>query len=315
MNRHARRVSKATARHARKSSDHEIVVIHEAGHAVAKALAISELGYGLNEAISHIKIGAERIGRVSAGSNVILVSQGVTFGPAFSQDISASATGFKTAFLAARAKNTDVLRGADAAELRVGILQAAKMAGADISRWFGARTFNAVAGAVAEAIFSKREVIEIFWNDYAALSDRESIAVDATSAGIPPNEAIFVIKRMTVLAAYVMQNPIVWAAVLALAKALPEAGRMDGSEAIRIITTAVSEVELSEIFREGLEATAQFESDIAAQKIVVATRPDGSTHLIKGGEHISDPTMKALNYQCVSPTLQEALWQAFGDGA
>jgi phage-related protein len=39
MNRQTRRAAKAMARHTVKSKDHQIVAVHEAGHAVAKVMA------------------------------------------------------------------------------------------------------------------------------------------------------------------------------------------------------------------------------------------------------------------------------------
>jgi uncharacterized protein YjiS (DUF1127 family) len=221
MSRHERRAARAMARHA-NTAKHHLVTVHEAGHAVAKVLASAELGYQASEAIAYIDIGSAPDGMVSADGKMLLRSQAVTFGPTFSREISAAAEEFEKARLAGGSKV--ILQGSDARELYSGIFQAARTAGADIGRWLRARVFDAVAGPLAEAIASDQRFGDVFWKGYVAEGDWNGIVSDFKLSGTPAHEGFSVVNRMAVLAAYVMQNPLVWNAVLALAKRLPKAG-------------------------------------------------------------------------------------------
>jgi hypothetical protein len=113
-----------------------------------------------------------------------------------------------------------------------------------------------------------------------------------------------------------MQDPLVWNAVLALAKRLPKAGRMPGSEAARIITNTTSEANLRNIFYASLEAVEEMEDEIAAATVVLANLADGSTHLIKGKDRLmGDGEIAVLKYECKLPVLAETLRDAFGDSS
>jgi hypothetical protein len=312
MNRHARRAARAMARHASNAKDHHLIAVHEAGHAVAKVLASGELGYAASEAIAYIEIGSARDGTVSADGKMLLRSQAVTFGPTFSREIADAAEEFENARLAGQTK--EMLQGSDTRELYPEILHAARTAGADIGRWLRARVFDAVAGPLAEAIASNRQFGDVFWKGYAAEGDWNGIVSDLKISGTPVPEGFSLVNRMAVLAAYVMQDPLVWNAVIALAKRLPKAGRMGGSGAARIITDSMSEADLRTIFPAGLETLAKLEEEIAAASVVVATLPDGSKHLVKGKDHLAKHG-EALLYECNLPVLAETLRDAFGDGS
>ena len=179
------------ARHTLKPKDHQIVAIHEAGHAIAKVMTAPDFGYKVNQAVTYIDIGSQGPGRVSPDGKMILRSQAVTYGPMFSKEISLAAAEFKAAFLGDRASLT--VQGDESREFFCGFLNAARTAGADIKRWFRIRAFDAVAGCVAEANFSKRDFGELFFEDYSAEGDRGSIAHDRQMAAIPASEATLVV--------------------------------------------------------------------------------------------------------------------------
>ena len=55
MNRHERRAQERLAKRKLDGSN-RIIAVYEAGHAVAKMLAVNELGYGLESAIERIEM-------------------------------------------------------------------------------------------------------------------------------------------------------------------------------------------------------------------------------------------------------------------
>ena len=302
------------ARHTPKRKYHQIVAVHEAGHAVAKVMAAPDFGYEVHEAVAYIDVGSQEPCGLTPDGKMILRSQGVTYGPTFSKEISLAAAGFTAAFFADRTSLT--VQGNDRRELFCGILNAARTAGADINRWFRIRAFDAVAGCVAEANFSKRDFGELFFQDYAAESDRGGIAHDARMAAIPARETKLVISHMAAVNAYLMQDEKIWAAVLALAKELPVVGLMPGREAVKIITGILSPNDLAVAYREAAKEIDRLKAEIEAQPIVTAICADQSTILVKGIEHLSDKELvTALQYECKLPVFAEALGYAFGDGS
>ena len=313
MNRHERRKAKALSRLGHKSDGPTVVAVHEAGHAVAKVLAIGELGYSIHEAIEYIVMGTNKSLARSANRKMMLRSQGVTFGHTFSKDMAAAASRESVPSLPFRAWGAKPL---DLVQNR----RASRAAGADVGKWFRARVFDAVTGSIAEAIFTKQTFHDV-WNGYQAESDQISVVRDAHISGISTNEINSTIDRMAALSAYLMEKPEVWAGVLALANKLPPVGRMDGDEAVAIITKALSEFDLSGMFADGLEGIAELEQEIRANKIVAARTPDGSNNVIKGKELITKmkdeviDRVEFLPYQCTFPVFGETLWRAFGDGA
>jgi hypothetical protein len=316
MNRHARRAAKTMARHTLKPKDHQIVAVHEAGHAVAKALAAPDFGYEVDEAVAYIDVGSQGPSWLASDGKMILRSQGVTYGPTFSKEISLAAEEFKAAFLADRASLT--VQGNDSREFLCGILNAARTAGADIKRWFRIRAFDAVAGCIAEAIFSKRDFGELFF-DHSAERDRRDIARDAHMAAIPTSEATLVISHMAAVNAYLMQDDKIWAAVLALAKELPLVGRMPGREAVKIITGILSPNDLAAAYGDAVKKIDKLKAEIEAQPIVTAFCADQSTILVKGIDHLagreSVTARQYMQYKCKLPVFAETLRYAFGDGS
>jgi hypothetical protein len=280
-------------------------------------LAAGELGYSINEAIDRIEIRMGETLRGSVDGRMMLRSQGVTYSPTFSRDIEEAALDFEQTYFSGRT-GAVTLEGREATEFWSKKVELGRAAGADIGKWFRARTFDAVSGSMAEAIFSKRAFYDV-WSGYQAETDLLGVVREAEWAGIGSNEVTSTIKRMAVLAACVMENPEVWAAVLALAKNLPAVGRVDGAQAAAIITGVIPETDLAGTFGKALERVAELEQEINAAEIVVVRTPDGSHNLIKGGKVVdklrgkSQDGAEVLEYECTFLVFAETLCQAFGD--
>ena len=199
MNRKDRRRAKALAGRSLDDDTRTVISIHEAGHAVAKVLAAGQLGRSISESISYIDMGSQKDLGPSIDGTMVLRSQAVTFGPMFSREITSSATEFMQGCFAEHGvpegSNALVLKGGDSSK----IIGLARAAGADIGKWFRARTFDAVAGAMAESIISNQSFTEVFWKGYGAYSDRQSVASDAKLGGIAALEAFSTLMRWLLL--------------------------------------------------------------------------------------------------------------------
>jgi hypothetical protein len=317
MNRHERRKAKALSR---RDQNHgpTVVAVHEAGHAVAKVLAIGELGYSIDEAITYIDMGSNEALVPSVDGKMMLHSQGVTYGPVFSKDIATASRELIQAYPSE--DEMLLLQDAKAHEHFSQSVALGRAAGADIGKWFRARVFDAVTGSITEAIFTKRTFYDV-WNGYQAENDRLSVVRDAKASGIAVNEIKSVIDRMAALAAYLMEKPEIWAAVLALASKLPAVGRMDGDQAVAIIAKALPASELTGMFTEALEHVTELEQEIRANQIVAVRTPDEKMDLTKGKELLQKfkdgdiGNGEILTYECRFPIFAETLWRAFGDGA
>jgi hypothetical protein len=319
MNRHERRKAKALSRLGHKNNGPTVAAVHEAGHAVAKVLAIGELGYSIDDAIKYIDMGSNQAFGPSVDGQMMMYSQGVTFGPKFSKQIEEASREFKQAYLSEHEHG--VLQGAETHEFLSKFVELGRAAGADIGKWFRARVFDAVTGSIAEAIVTKRTFNDV-WNGYQAEGDVSGVMRDASISGIAVDEVKSTIKRTAALSAYLMEQPEVWAAVVALGNKLPIVGRMDGDKAVAIITKALSESGLRGMFADGLEGIADLERQISAAKVVFAKCADDSNHLIKGGELIKrikdygiGERVEHVQFQCTFRIFAETLCRAFGDGA
>ncbi len=212
------------------------------------------------------------------------------------------------------------LEGREQLEFSSKLVELGRAAGADIGRWFRARTFDAVSGSMAEAIFSKRAFYDV-WHGYEAESDEESVVRDAVWAGIGTDEIKSTIRRMAVLSFCVMERPEVWAAVLALANKLPTVGTMKGVTAVEIIAGGIPAASLTGIFREASERVAELQREISVAKVVIVETPGGLKDLTKGKQllqKIKDGDIDSgeiLTYQGTLPVFGEVLFHAFGDGA
>ena len=181
MNRKDRRRANALARRSLNDDARKVVSTHEAGHAVAKVLAAGQFGHSIGKSILYIDMGSENDLRPGT---MVLSSQGVTFGPMFSQEITSAATEFMVGAEhgVPEGSKTVVPKGGDPYEHYLKIIELARAAGADIGKWFRARTLDAVAGPMAESIISNQSFNEVFWKGYGAYSDRRSVASDAKIA-------------------------------------------------------------------------------------------------------------------------------------
>jgi hypothetical protein len=303
MNRNARRAEKATARKAFSPSDIPVAAIHEAGHAVAKVLAIEELGWDLRDAIADIEIYCDQ--------------SGVTHGHMFSRAIEEGSQEFKSAYLA----EFGTPSGADIRSFLAEVFRHGRNAGTDIDRWFRARTFVAVSGAVAEAIYSEQSFHQVWESDHA-MGDRSSVASDALLADMPPEHVIPVIDRMAAISAHIMEKTSVWSAVLTLAKALPAVGRMAGSDAIRCIASVIPRRERASLFSDSLVRINEIEVAMHRAPVAVARGPFSTLDdLLKGKKIVQDATQRglktveAVKINCQRAISAETLWRAFGDGA
>jgi hypothetical protein len=280
-----------------------MVAIHEAGHAVAKVLTIEELGWHLRDAIADIEIYCDQ--------------SGVTHGHMFSRAIEEGSQEFKSAYLA----EVGIPTGTDARSFLAEVLRHGRAAGADIERWFRARTFEAVSGPVAEAIYSEQSFHQVWESDHA-LGDRSGVASDALLADMPPEHVIPVIDHMAALSAHIMEKASVWTAVLTLAKALPAVGRMAGSHAVTCIASAIPRRERAGLFSDSLVRINEIEVAMHQARVAVACGPFSALDdLLKGKEIVQEATRRGLKavevvkISCHRAISAETLWRAFGDGA
>ena len=191
---------------------------------------------------------------LSADKKMLMRLQGVTYGPIFSREIDAAAFEVKNTYL----KGLTSLDGAEQIEFFSKIIETGRLAGADIDKWFQARTFDAVSGPMAEAIFSKREFCEI-WNGYEAENDMSSVVRDAHISKIGSDVLHGTINRMSLLSARMMEQPKVWSAVLTLAKQLPAMGTMAGARAVAIIGSVLPGPDIHEMFANGVKGLSELQ--------------------------------------------------------
>jgi hypothetical protein len=285
-----------------------IVAVHEAGHAVARALVAGELGYSLHEVISLIDMGA-KADRWEDGRRVTR-DQGSTWGPSLSKDMEMASREFHAAY---RKKRDEP--GYETDTYWPTTMKLSQAAGADIERWFRARAFQHVSGPIAEAIASNRPFIDV-WHGHGwdADDDRRSLAFDVEIANVGRRKRASTLDNIAVVSASLMDKAEVWAAVLALAEKLPDFGTMDGRKALGIISSAVPESELATLFGKAMQRVSELERKIRVATAVSMQTVDGSNIVIKS--RVKGKTnVRELQYQCVFPVFAETLRRAFGDGA
>ena len=317
MNRHQRRAAQAKARNAGKSGTSRIVAVHEAGHAVAKVLAAGDLGYGFGQIISRIEMKPSDSWEKSVDGKALTRTQAVTFGPKFSVDILIASNDFIGTYLSEHGE----VGGRQVHEFNSKIIELGRAAGADIGKWLFARTFDGVSGSMAEAIVSNRPFYEV-WNGRESEGDLWSIIEDCKISGTENRKITTLIEETAALSALVMDDPKVWAAVLALAKTLARVDQMDGSKVISIITRVLPEVDLTSKFATAVERLHEVKEQIAVNEVVIARFPDGSHGCIKGEEVIEKSRaggckpseLEALCYVSNHLVCAETLNMAFGDG-
>ena len=303
MNRKARRAEKTKGRKANTPTDIPIAAVHEAGHAVAMVLTIGELGYGIREAIAHIEMHPDQ--------------SGVAYKHMFSRDIEEGSAEFKRTYISERGTPC----GADVHSSLTQVVQCGRAAGANIDRWFRARTFDAVSGSIAEAIHSDRSFHQVWLSDHA-MRDRLRVAEDLSLADVPAEQVTEVFDRIAALSAHIMQKPLVWTAVLKLAKALPVVGRMSGSKAVSCIASAIPLLDRATLFAESIFYIHDIETIIGQADVVVAAGPfNPLQEVIKGRKVFQEAgrchrkIVPGVTINCERHITVETLWRAFGDGA
>jgi hypothetical protein len=303
MNRKAQRAEKTKGRKAHTPTKISIAAVHEAAHAVAMVLTIGELGYGIREAITHIEMHPDR--------------SGVTCKHMFSRDIEEGSAEFKRAYISERGTPF----GADVHSFLTQIVQCGRAAGANIDRWFRARTLNAISGSIAEAIYSDRSFYQVWLSDHA-MSDRLRVAEDVSLADMPAEQVTEVFDRMAALSAHIMLKPSVWTAVLKLAKALPLVGRMSGWKAVSCIASAIPLRDRATFFAESIFYIHDIGTIIGQADVVVAAGPfNPLLEVIKGRTVVREAVQAGrkispgVTINCERQITVETLWRAFGDGS
>src|SRR5262249_5087454 len=179
MNRKERRAARSSL--GRKPP--QIVAVHESSHAVAKTLAIGELGYGIEQAVDHIEMGSSRAAGNSIDGAMRFYEEGVTYGTTFSAEIEAAGREYRDAYVAEHG----MPMGDATLQFLSKMIEFGRAAGADIQRWFQVRVFDAVFASVAEAVFVNRTFADV-WGGYEVENDHSSIARNAVIAGIPDEQ-------------------------------------------------------------------------------------------------------------------------------
>jgi hypothetical protein len=200
------------------------VAVHEAGHAVARVLLAKEMGIDPYKAVSYIEVHEHPVAMGdSIDGNAAMSSQAVTFGPMFSDEIQ-------------KAMGLLLVPGSSIEhEAVVAGIARARDKGADIDGWLDGRLAIALAGSAAEARYLKRPMGELL-NAYEAEGDIKSAADDAFRAGLTAKEAIEARVGQAAAACEGLFNlEGVWQAVLAVADAIPAAGRVDGDAVADIV--------------------------------------------------------------------------------
>lgn len=231
MNRRERRAAEAAARKQNEGGGLEpVVAFHEAGHAIARYLTAAELGYAPEEAIARIEIASGPLRPLgdSFDGKATTYSQAVTFGPKLSKAMDATAR----PILMRVAGQT--ISGKAHFDLLVEIVAAARAAGADIDAWLGARALQAVFGAVAEALCTRKPFDEV-WNDYQCEEDMRGIVANCMTAGLPTEAIQPVIDAAVERAKVEVARPGMLDALNALSRHLHDHGTTKGRLAVSII--------------------------------------------------------------------------------
>jgi hypothetical protein len=216
--------------HARKATLDPVIAVHEAGHAIARFLAIGGLGgYSEDAAIAYIEVHtdlARAPGRDSFEKKATLHSQAITYGPRFPKQVSDAVLRLNSA--------TDVTLD----ELTA-IFAKARDDGVDIDKWLRAKLFEIVSGPMAEAIFSRQNFWKI-WDSCGAEEDLRAAIENCLLAGIGSDEIQLWLDEAAKRSLETFRRPEVWRATRALANSLPVNGRVDGKLAVGIIRSAMT---------------------------------------------------------------------------
>jgi hypothetical protein len=281
----------------------KIVAVHEAGHAVARVLVAGELGYSLDEVISVIAMGA-KVDWYENGQRMTR-DQGSTWGPFLSKEMEIASREWHAKY---RKRHEGVYKPGTYWPTTMKLCRAA---GVEIGKWFRARALQAVSGPIAEAIASKRPFIDIWNGDGWDFSqDRTGLVFDAECVNIGGRKFISTINRAAAISACLMENPEVWAALLAVAEKLPESGWMYGRKAVSIISSKVAEP--ATLFDKADKRVSELKLKIGPATVISMQSADGSNIPIKG-EANGKTNARELQLECVFPVFPETLRRLFGE--
>jgi hypothetical protein len=114
-----------------------------------------------------------------------------------------------------------------------------KSAGVDVIVWAQAKAVVTMAGPVAEAIYCRRDVLDVV-QSHECQSDVSILYRDCSLAGMAEEDVARCLCRAVDIAASFLSRENVWSAVKALAAKLPSVGKMKGKEAAKIIDAALA---------------------------------------------------------------------------
>jgi hypothetical protein len=223
MNRQQRRAVQARSK---KIPLNPIVAFHEAGHAVGRYITAADMGLSVDNAIAFIDVAPGTSLGSSLDKTMQFTSQAVTFGPAFSVPIQAVLS-----------RECGDLRSLEFKDV-VRAVAIASAEGADISKWLNAKALIAVFGPAAEAVITRKSFEEVL-HSYECEGDLRDLVRDCTYAGLESSEIQSMIDDAAKKCVSLIQRPEICAAINALAKQLPNAGRMKGQDAVAIIGRAI----------------------------------------------------------------------------
>ena len=220
MNRRARRACKVP-----KPQADRVTAVHEAGHAVARVLTASDMGFGPERAIEEIEIGGSAVTVLGENRGGLkLEGQAITRGPMFSLDIMV---------------HIDQPGPYDFAYLRHVVMKAGA-AGADTQKWLKAKALIMACGTAAEAKLLSVN-FDTVWQRPAAAGDLGDIIRDCHLAGVDTPEAINAVSEEAADRAITLfERKDVWRAVLAVADILPAKGVVKGDRIARIVLASMA---------------------------------------------------------------------------
>jgi hypothetical protein len=210
---------------------HSITAIHEAAHAVAFFMTAKLMGYDSADALWYVEMyqphNPEYFGRNGMGCTLA-----TTYGPMFSKAINDAA------------KDVDAHEGMPTQEYCADVIAAARAAGADIESWVRATVLIGMAGPVAQAKETGRSLDDMSDEMLAILkTDWTGPYTFGSMAGMSPGEIQVIVDNAIAYVSMKFDESDLWNALLALAKALPKEGRMDGRECWKIFSDAIETFE------------------------------------------------------------------------
>ncbi len=203
MNRKERRAAEAAARRAEVEPG---TAYHEAGHAIARLLTATAMGYEPEEAVHSIEVNPGSSGR-SRDGRMHLISQAICMGPMVSKPFE----------LAVR-QAINVNRGMSAKVLWEGFATH----GTDEDRRISMRSrmLIDVMGAAAESRYLGKSAPAPLFSTHACEDDREDFARNCRVLGIAASDMGELEAEFLKHAQMLVERPIIWSAIEAIAKRL-----------------------------------------------------------------------------------------------